>query len=140
MATELADGLRLYRVSCPIGKLKRLYTSGTYSLVMQPKAMVKGFTNQKQWFNGYFCTGVVAVIFEARPDAAVQITSLALKSGNALILKGGREARLSNHAIVDALKAALKQTSRRLTKHGAHKFQPFYLFHSRNVLYLSVLL
>ena len=35
--------------------------------------------------------GVIGVIFEARPDALVQISSLCLKSGNAAILKGGRE-------------------------------------------------
>lgn len=43
--------------------------------------------------------GVLGVVFEARPDALVQITSLAWKSGNAVVLKGGREARLSNRAL-----------------------------------------
>jgi glutamate-5-semialdehyde dehydrogenase len=37
--------------------------------------------------------GVIAMIFESRPDAAVQIATLALKSGNAVLLKGGSEAR-----------------------------------------------
>ena len=43
--------------------------------------------------------GVLGVVFEARPDALVQITSLAWKSGNALALKGGREASASNRAL-----------------------------------------
>jgi glutamate-5-semialdehyde dehydrogenase len=43
--------------------------------------------------------GVLGVVFEARPDALVQITSLAWKSGNAVALKGGREATHSNRAL-----------------------------------------
>jgi glutamate-5-semialdehyde dehydrogenase len=43
--------------------------------------------------------GVLGVVFEARPDALVQITSLAWKSGNAVALKGGREASASNRAL-----------------------------------------
>ncbi|HJX55139.1 MAG TPA: glutamate-5-semialdehyde dehydrogenase [Polyangia bacterium] len=43
--------------------------------------------------------GVLGVVFEARPDALVQITSLAWKSGNAVALKGGREASESNRAL-----------------------------------------
>jgi len=43
--------------------------------------------------------GVLGVVFEARPDALVQITSLAWKSGNAVALKGGREAVESNRAL-----------------------------------------
>lgn len=51
--------------------------------------------------------GVIAVIFEARPEAAVQIASLCIKSGNCVLLKGGKEARRSNAALVDAMRAAL---------------------------------
>ncbi len=43
--------------------------------------------------------GVLGVVFEARPEALMQITGLALKSGNAVVLKGGREARESNRAL-----------------------------------------
>ena len=43
--------------------------------------------------------GVVGVIFESRPDALVQISTLALKSGNAVILKGGSEAAHSNRIL-----------------------------------------
>lgn len=42
--------------------------------------------------------GVVVVVFESRPDVIPQVSSLALKSGNAVVLKGGREARHTNAA------------------------------------------
>jgi glutamate-5-semialdehyde dehydrogenase len=61
-ATELDDGLTLYRETCPLG--------------------------------------VVGVIFESRPDCVPQFASLALKSGNAVILKGGSEAAYSNEVLV----------------------------------------
>ncbi|MBP3657014.1 MAG: glutamate-5-semialdehyde dehydrogenase [Clostridia bacterium] len=68
LRTELADGMILSRVSCPIG--------------------------------------VVGVIFESRPDALVQIAGLCLKSGNAVLLKGGREAMRSNAVLYDVLREA----------------------------------
>lgn len=68
LRTELADGLTLSRVSCPIG--------------------------------------VVGVIFESRPDALVQIAGLCMKSGNAVLLKGGREALHTNEALFAVMKAA----------------------------------
>jgi glutamate-5-semialdehyde dehydrogenase len=55
--------------------------------------------------------GVLGVVFEARPDALVQITSLAWKSGNAVALKGGREAAESNRALCAVAHAVL-------AKHG----------------------
>ena len=55
--------------------------------------------------------GVVGVIFEARPDALMQIASLAIRSGNGAVLKGGSEARLTNEAVMDALKAGLAASS-----------------------------
>jgi len=64
-ATELDDGLELYKVSCPIG--------------------------------------VVGVIFESRPDALVQISTLCLKSGNAVLLKGGSEAARTNRILADVI-------------------------------------
>lgn len=65
LARELDEGLRLYRVSCPIG--------------------------------------VIGVIFESRPDALVQIASLAIMSGNGALLKGGSEAADSNAALFGVL-------------------------------------
>jgi glutamate-5-semialdehyde dehydrogenase len=51
--------------------------------------------------------GVLLVIFESRPDAVAQIGSLALKSGNAVILKGGRESARSTAALLDVFVKAL---------------------------------
>ena len=51
--------------------------------------------------------GVVGVIFEARPDAVMQIASLAIRSGNGAMLKGGREASRSCAAILAALQRGL---------------------------------
>ncbi len=70
-ATELDEGLELYKVSCPIG--------------------------------------VIGVIFESRPDALVQISSLCLKSGNALLLKGGREAAHTNKTLASIISSAAHQ-------------------------------
>ena len=55
--------------------------------------------------------GVIGVIFEARPDALVQIASLCIKSGNAAILKGGSEALLTNRALFESIKRAIKDSN-----------------------------
>ncbi len=68
MATELDEGLELFRISCPIG--------------------------------------VMGIIFESRPDALVQISTLCLKSGNAVLLKGGREATYTNRVLFDIIRDA----------------------------------
>lgn len=47
--------------------------------------------------------GVIGMVFEARPDALVQIVSLCLKSGNCLVLKGGKEAQHSNRALMQSI-------------------------------------
>ena len=65
---ELAPGLELTRVSCPIG--------------------------------------VLGIIFESRPDALVQISTLCLKSGNCTLLKGGSEAKLTNKILFDTINEA----------------------------------
>jgi glutamate-5-semialdehyde dehydrogenase len=53
--------------------------------------------------------GVIGVIFESRPDALVQISSLCLKSGNSVILKGGSEAQHTNLALVEMIKITAKE-------------------------------
>lgn len=54
--------------------------------------------------------GVLLVIFEARPEVIANIASLALKSGNAAILKGGKESTHSFKAMASAVSSALKET------------------------------
>mgnify|MGYP001464663695 CR=1 FL=1 len=54
--------------------------------------------------------GVLGVIFESRPDAVIQISSLAIRSGNGVMLKGGSEANFTNYAIVSALKKGLEES------------------------------
>jgi glutamate-5-semialdehyde dehydrogenase len=72
-ATELDQGLILYKESCPLG--------------------------------------VVGIVFESRPDVIPQVASLTLKSGNAVILKGGAEAAHTNEALVAIWRSGLSQTS-----------------------------
>jgi glutamate-5-semialdehyde dehydrogenase len=50
---------------------------------------------------------VLGVVFEARPDAVPQIAGLALRTGNAVLLKGGHEARRSNAALVERIHETL---------------------------------
>lgn len=50
--------------------------------------------------------GVIGVIFESRPDALVQISSLCLKSGNGVLLKGGREAAATNRILAEIITRA----------------------------------
>ena len=54
--------------------------------------------------------GVLGIIFEARPDVISQISSLAIKSSNAVILKGGKESINTNKAIMNVIQEALAKT------------------------------
>ena len=54
--------------------------------------------------------GVLGIIFEARPEALIQITSLAIKSGNGVILKGGKEAINSCQVLTQVICQALEST------------------------------
>ncbi len=55
--------------------------------------------------------GVLAVIYEARPNVTVEAATLALKSGNAVVLRGGREALRSNAALVGAIRGGLQRSN-----------------------------
>lgn len=54
--------------------------------------------------------GVLLIVFESRPDALVQIASLAIRSGNGLLLKGGKEAKRSNAILHKVITSAIPDT------------------------------
>ena len=87
--------------------------SGLHSLERLPDPLGK-ITLNRELTPGLVLTrvscpiGVIGVIFESRPDALVQIASLCVKSGNAALLKGGREALRTNRALMDALTAGCR--------------------------------
>ncbi|KAL9351753.1 hypothetical protein Peur_054433 [Populus x canadensis] len=54
--------------------------------------------------------GVLLIVFESRPDALVQIASLAIRSGNGLLLKGGKEAKRSNAILHKVITTAIPDT------------------------------
>ena len=87
--------------------------SGLHALAELPDPLGKTTlsTEITQGLNLYRVTcpiGVLGIIFESRPDALVQIASLALKSGNAALMKGGREALRTNRAIATCLASAIQ--------------------------------
>lgn len=53
--------------------------------------------------------GVLGIIFEARPDVISQISALAIKSSNSVILKGGKESKNTNRTILSVINSALEQ-------------------------------
>lgn len=58
-----------------------------------------------------FPLGVIGMIFESRPDALIQIVSLCLKSGNGIVLKGGKEAVNTNRALINSIIRSLNDFS-----------------------------
>ncbi|HAN43400.1 MAG TPA: glutamate-5-semialdehyde dehydrogenase [Sphaerochaeta sp.] len=75
--------------------------------VREKRELDPGFVLEKRTFP----IGVIGMIFEARPDALVQIASLALRSGNGIILKGGKEAALTNRKLVEVIQKATADSS-----------------------------
>ena len=55
--------------------------------------------------------GLIAVIFESRPNVASDVAALCIKSGNAVILKGGKEAKFTTESIIKIVKQGLKEAN-----------------------------
>ena len=55
--------------------------------------------------------GVIGVIYEARPNVTVDLAALAIKSGNAVVLRGGSAAENSNRVLIDLVQAAMRSTT-----------------------------
>lgn len=122
-ARDMAAGEKLIEqgeLDLPL--LKRLDLSGrkfasTVEMVRSvqaqpdPLGRTQSATELDERLNLYRVTvpiGVIGVIFESRPDALVQIASICLKSGNAALLKGGREATETNRALAAVMLEATK--------------------------------
>lgn len=90
----MADGIRdVVKLADPVGKILDMVEL-TNGLVVEKTAVPMG---------------VVAIIYESRPNVSSDAAALALKSGNVCVLRGGKEAFNSANAVVNALKKGLKK-------------------------------
>lgn len=90
---DMADGVRaVVKLPDPVGKVIRR--------IDRPNGLVIEKTS--------VALGVVAIIYESRPNVTSDAAALALKSGNVCILRGGKEAFRTSKAIVDALRSGLE--------------------------------
>jgi len=90
---EMADGLiEVAQLPDPVGEITKMW--------QRPNGMTVGRMRAP--------IGVIGIIYEARPNVTADATSLCLKAGNAVILRGGSEAINSNSAIVNILRDAAR--------------------------------
>lgn len=73
------------------------------------KLLVRELDNDLTLYKVSCPIGVLGIIFEARPDVIAQISSLAIKSANAVILKGGKESINTNKKILEVINSALSE-------------------------------
>lgn len=92
--TDMADGLKtVAQLADPVAKYDRGWINHAGLQIMQRRVPL----------------GVIGIIFEARPNVAADATGLTFKSGNAVILRGGKEALRTNQAIVTILRQSLQK-------------------------------
>ena len=91
---SMAEGIRqVAQLPDPVGRVLEEYTRPDGLLIRKTSVPM----------------GVIAIIYESRPNVTSDAAALALKSGNVCVLRGGKEAFRSANAITDALRAGLKQ-------------------------------
>ena len=90
----MADGIRqVANLPDPVGSILEEYTRSDGLVIQKTSVPI----------------GVIAIIYESRPNVTSDAAALTLKSGNVCVLRGGKEAFRSASAIVDALKQGLKR-------------------------------
>ena len=89
---DMADGLRqVAKLDDPVGEVLSMKKLDNGLVVGQKRVPM----------------GVIGIIFEARPNVTADAFGLCLKAGSAVILRGGKEAFKTNHAVVNAIRSAL---------------------------------
>ena len=91
------------RSDCTAAETENLSRPLLHRLIFDEKKL-------QQTTDGLTALAIIGVIFESRPDALIQIASLCIKSGNTVLLKGGREASLTNHILCDCVRQALRES------------------------------
>ena len=103
----------LKRLKFDEGKMKDV-TAGIHDLIQMPDPLFRTELAREldeglRLYRETCPIGVIGVIFEARPDALVQISALCIKSGNCVILKGGSEALQSNRILFQTIYEAVRK-------------------------------
>lgn len=92
--TDMANGLRaIANLADPTARIDRGWINADGLQILQRRVPL----------------GVIGIIFEARPNVTVDATGLIFKSGNAVILRGGKEAIRTNTMLADVLRSALEE-------------------------------
>jgi len=94
---------RILSILKEVKQVKRL--PSPLNLILEERTLENGLELKKVTVP----LGVLGVIYEARPNVTFDVFCLALKSGNALVLKGGSDAQYSNQAIMKAIHQALRE-------------------------------
>ncbi|MGM0126286.1 gamma-glutamyl phosphate reductase [Enterococcus sp. AZ194] len=91
---DMADGIRqVVQLADPIGEVEKMWKNEDGLMIGRQKVPL----------------GVIGIIYESRPNVTTDAASLCFKTGNAVILRGGKEAFQSNQILVEILQASLQE-------------------------------